>query len=219
MNNSPSPKPDAPARQRVVRTISIRPDQDRWLAEMLGGGNASAFFQSLLDQAIEGKVAPSTPGKLVGLDRAAAYMRAKEAGIYFEEDVGRVVAKWAATQAGVHVVKGRIHNTGTSFVADYSLEDKRGNVRASVLCKSSPRADRLQLALAEAMIGDQKTGKPVIVVVPYSLDEGSRMAGQFAMLGYPLVELAGLPGALAASLTCAIQVTHKARTAAAALKK
>jgi hypothetical protein len=202
-----------------VRTISIRPDQDRWLAEMLGGGNASAFFQSLLDQAIDGKVAPSAPTKDAGLDRAAAYMRAKEAGIYFEEDVGRVIAKWAATQVGVHVVKGRIHNTGSSFVADYSLEDKRGNVRCSVLCKSSPRADRLQLALAEAMIGDQKTGKPVIVVVPYSLDEGSRVAGQFAMLGYPLVELAGLPGALAANLACSVEITAKALAAAASLQK
>lgn len=179
-----------------------------------GGGNASAFFQSLLDQAIDGKVKVSSHPKDVGLERAAAYMRAKEAGMNFEEDVGRVIGKWAAGRAGVTVVKGRIHNSGTTFVADFSLEDGKGNVRCSVICKSSPRADRLQLALAEAMIGDQKTGKPVIVVVPYSLDEGSRVAGQFAMLGYPLVELTGLSGALSASLADTVDIANKARNAA-----
>ncbi len=199
---TPHPKPHGP---RIARTISIRPDQDRWLVELLGdGGNFSGLVQSLLDSCRQGEIPVRRhlggAGNYGAAQRAEAYLKAKEAGMLFEEDVGLEIARWVSTRrSAVRVSKGRIHNgSGTTFVADYSVEGAAdgAGVLASVVCKSSVRPDKLQLALAEAMIGRTKTGKPVITVVPYLTTEVAEVAGQFVQLGYALTPLAGLSDAL-----------------------
>lgn len=190
---------DAP---RIPRTISLRADQDRWLTELLGErGNLSAFMQALIDLAVRGEI--DTRKLLKGqknvdaLSRAATYLKAKEAGMLFEEDVGATVTKWLGGKRGYRVGRSRIHNgSGTSFIADFSIEREGGEVVASIVCKSSPRGDRLQLALAEAMIGQQKTQRPVITVVPYFIEEGAASAEQFKLLDYKLTDLKGLPATL-----------------------
>jgi hypothetical protein len=187
-----------PSGPRTTRTIALRPDQDRWLDELLGAkGNVSGFYQSLTDACMRGEIGTKNltqqqrdPGVLA---RVTAYLKAKEASMLFEEDVLRHLEDWSKTRRGTKVSKARIHNSmGTLFIADVSIEDEKGNVCASVVCKSSPRSDRLQLALAEAMIGQQKTGKPVITVVPYFIEEGQTVVSQFKTLNYAVTDLKGL---------------------------
>jgi hypothetical protein len=188
-------------RTRKARTLSFTPSQDQWLAELLGErGNASSFFQALVSCAMRGEI---DARKLLqgqkgsdALERAATYLKAKEASLHFEEDVASVVQKWVAPRRSLRVVKQRIHNDGTPFVADFSIERDDGTVVCSVACKSSPRADRLQLALAEAMIGNQKTSRPVVTVVPYLLESSNEVVDQFKQLGYALAELRNLPAML-----------------------
>lgn len=193
---------NAPSGPRVARTIGIRPDQDRWLAETLGeDGNLSGFVQSLLDGCRRGDIPMRQylrgPGNLSALQRAEAYLKAKEAGMLFEEDVGAEVTRWVGDKRdSVRVSKSRIHNGNGSFIADFSIETADGAVICSVVCKSNTRADRLQIALAEAMIGQSKTGKPVITVVPYLTPESHEGAEQFKLLGFRLVTLVELGSAL-----------------------
>lgn len=194
------PSPANPrADWRVSRTVSFTPEQDRYFAEALGeGGNVSEFIRQLVDASREGRVnfGPKKSGEPGALDRARAYLRAKEAGMNFEEDVGRVLEHALRRRRGLSVIKNRIHNGDGVFVADFSLEDGAGRVVASVQCKSSPRADRLNLALAEAMIGRQKTEAPVITVVPYLLAESDEVAGKFGLMGFKVVRLTELPAAV-----------------------
>lgn len=187
---------------RIPRTISLRSDQDRWLTELLGErGNLSAFMQALVDLAMRGEIDARRLLKgqrdANALSRAATYLKAKEAGMLFEEDVGAAVTKWLGGRRGLRLGRARIHNGGgTTFIADFSLEREGGEVVASIVCKSSPRGDRLQLALAEAMIGQQKTQRPVVTVVPYFIEEGAATAEQFKVLDYRLTDLKGLAATL-----------------------
>lgn len=189
---------------RIGHTVSFPPDQDLWLMELLGEeGNLSGFMQALVDVARSGKINTTELLKNqkndTALQRAKNYLRAKEAGMLFDEDVKACLEK--NVPKGVKVVKGKIYNgheTGAVFIADFSLEKENGEVLCSVVCKSSPRADRLQLALAEAMIGTQKTGKPVVTVIPYFLqdDMAEEVVRQFKMLDYSLTALPELPDAI-----------------------
>ncbi len=186
---------------RIVRSISIRPDQDLWLEDAFGGeGNASAFVRGLIDLAMDGKV-PKSAGEAgperTALERALAYQRAKEAALLFEEDVAEAVGKWARA-AGLKVTRGRIHNEtpGMVFVADFSLERGDGEVVASVCCKSSSRPDRVEMAIGEAIIGRLKTGRPVVTVMPYLTDEGRKVLEKRRPPEDITVELAGLGEAL-----------------------
>lgn len=222
------PLPDADAdhdARTFPHTITVWGYQERWLAEMglvqggegAGGkkrgagakkerGGLSGFIQALIDQARIGKIDTtallqghkSPPGSL---ERAALYMKAKEASMMFEEDVCNVVSGAIAMRRNLRVVRSRIHKTDRNlFVADVSVETRDGAVQASIQCKSSPRIDRLQLALAEAQIGATVTGKPVITVCPYFIEESARALKGFATLKHPCVELDGLRAALEAAL-------------------
>lgn len=191
----------APQGVRIGKTISFRPDQDRWLTETFGEkGNVSAFFQSLLDGVIAGKIDArtllNTQKDRSPLQRAEAYLKAKEASMLFEEDVATCVNKWLNGHRALRVVRGRIHNEIGTFVADFSIENSSGEVAFSIQCKSNARSDRLQLALAEAMIGAQKTSRPVVTVVPYFVEEGEPVVQQFRFLGYTIVDIKGLVNAL-----------------------
>jgi molybdopterin-binding protein len=182
---------------RVTRSIAFRPDQDLWLTELLGTkGNVSGLFQALTDLAMRGEVDVPALVKQQkdqsALARATAYLRAKEAAMLFEEDVMRCLENWTRGRKGLKVTKSRIHNGAMLFIADVSIEDAEGNVVASVVCKSSPRADRLQLALAEAIIGQQKTGKIVITAVPYFIEESALALSQFKSMGLCVADLKGL---------------------------
>jgi hypothetical protein len=189
---------------RIGRNISFQPHQDAWLTSLLGEkGNLSAFIQGLVELARNGKV--DTRDVMKGLPqmdvvtRAAHYLKAKEAAMLFEEDVFAAVGR--ALVRGQKAVRGRIFNeSGPTFIADVCVESEKGELFASIICKSSPRADRLQLALAEAMIGQQKTGHPVITVVPYLIVDAAvnEVVGQFMTLGYALTTIAGIPEALKA---------------------
>lgn len=169
-------RPGNPA-ARIVRSISIRPDQDRWLEDAFSGeGNVSAFVRGLVDLAMEGKVPTVKAGsgpERTALERAMAYQRAKEAALIFEDDVAEIVGSWAKG-AGLKVTRARIHNEtpGMVFVADLSVVRDDGSVVCSVCCKSSSRPDRVEMALGEAIIGRLRTGRPVITVLPYLTDEG-----------------------------------------------
>lgn len=200
---SPAGTPAAPSNEtRLTRTISFPPYQDRWLEETLGErGNVSALMQYLVGLVMDGKVdlkeaiLGSQKGE-TALERAAKYQRAKEASMSFEEDVAAVLIKWIRGRK-LRLTRGRVHNGhGTTFVADFSIEKESGEVVCSVNCKSSSRPDRLQLALAEAMIGNGKTGKPVITVVPYFVEESSQVAEQFKLVGYVLSDLKGCAAGL-----------------------
>lgn len=201
-NHSKTRIEDAPA-IRISRSVSFPPDQDKWLTGLLGErGNLSGFLQALVDVARSGKINTEELLKnqkdTTVMQRAVSYLKAKEAAMLFEEDVEACLLK--TITRGQKIVQGRIWNESTSiFIADFSVENDRGEVICSVVCKSSPRADRLQLALAEAMIGTQKTGRPVITVVPYFIEEGGprEVSQQFGFLGYPLTELSKLPDAVA----------------------
>jgi len=201
---------------RVARTISVPAEQDRWLTELLGkDGNLSAFVQTLIGCAQRGEIDPDTlvrgQRKDATQSRAYAYLRAKEAGMLFEEDVAALIKEALARKSNTHVVRGRIHNSGGStYVADFSIECCGGKgtpqaLACSVQCKSSPRASRLQMALAEAMIGHQKTNKPVITVVPYFTAESEPVLQQFKLLGYPICTLSGLAEEMQ---KCIDYVTH-----------
>lgn len=187
---------------RVSRTVSITPDQDRWLTEEFLGerGNFSALVQAVIDALREGALDPKPLLKnqkdRSTQARAEAYLKAKEAAMVFEEDVSAAVMKWLGTKRGLRVSRNRIHNGTGTFIADISIEQPGGAVVCSVVCKSNPRPDRLQLALAEAMIGNQKTGRPVISVVPYLTPESADAADKFKLNGYKLVVLADLIPAL-----------------------
>ena len=89
---------------RITRTISIRPDQDLWISEVTEGRTVSRFIQALLDAAIAGafdlEKLKNAEGS--GIDRALTYLKAKEAGIMFEEDVAQVLKEWSKGQAGRH---------------------------------------------------------------------------------------------------------------------
>lgn len=187
---------------RIARTISFSPEQDRYLSETTQDGNVSEYVRQLIDAAREGRVAfgPKTEGESSGVERARAYHRAKEASMAFEEDVFGVVQRGIAGRKSLRVVRNRIHNGDGVFCADVSIEDAEGKVILSIQCKSSPRADRLNLALAEAMIGHQKTGAPVITVTPYLLPGSDEVASRYDMLGYVLVRLSDLLETLDMSL-------------------
>ena len=192
----------APVRPvRITRTISIRPDQDIWVTNITGGGNVSRFMQAMLDAAMAGafdlnKLQAGSGG---GIDRAMTYLKAKEAGIMFEEDVAQVVQKWCKGRRGLAVTRNKLHSEGIPFVSDFWVEHGKEPL-FSVACKSSSRDDRLQLALGEAIIGVQRTGRPVITVVPYFMESGRETREQFKALKLPLVELTGLTAALDAAV-------------------
>lgn len=185
---------------RITRTISIRPDQDIWVTNVTEGGNVSRFMQAMLDAAMAGAfdLNKLQGAQGSGIERAMTYLKAKEAGIMFEEDVAQVIQKWAKGRRGVSVTRNKLHPEGVPFVSDFWVEHGKEPL-FSVACKSSSRDDRLQLALGEAIIGVQRTGRPVITVVPYFLDSGQDSRDQFKALKLPLVELAGLPAALDAA--------------------
>ena len=187
---------------RLIRTISVPPDQDRWLVEMIGdGGNLSAFIQTLIEAARSGAidsrhlVKRGSPGAIS--EQAIAYLKATEGVLHFEEDVFAIVKGWVAGKRGLRVRQRRLHDVGGVFLADISVESANGAVVLSVSCKPSPRSDRLQLALGEAVIGSQKTGKPVVTVVPYFLAESRAATEQFKSLGLALCEFRELPTILA----------------------
>jgi hypothetical protein len=186
---------------RITRTVSLRPDQDQWIDEITGGGNVSALFQALIDAASSGAfdISKLKSSKGGTIDRAMTYLRAKEAGIMFEEDVAEQLKRWAAGRRNVTISRSKIHNDGIPFVADFSVE-RGGEVLCSVCCKSSSRTDRLQLALGEAIIGTQRTGRPVITVVPYFVEASRQSQEQFKALKLSLVELAGFAAALDAAV-------------------
>jgi len=191
------------AEWRRPRTVSLTPDQERYITETLGeNANVSAYMRQLVDAAREGRVnfGPKKEGETSAMDRARAYHKAKEAGMNFEEDVGRVLDTLFKKDKSVRVVKNRIHNGDSVFVADFSIERVDGTVLLSVVCKSSPRADRLNLALAEAMIGTQKTKAPVLSVVPYLLTESDEVTAKFGMLGYKIARLSELETTVAGML-------------------
>lgn len=188
------------------RTVSIPVEQDRFVAELIGAdGNFSGLVQSLIAGIQDGRI----PRDLVSegqapdvAERAKAYLKAKEAGLLFEEDVAGFLIRWMAGRRGVNVSRSRIHNSGGStFIADFSVERVKGEVVASVVCKSSPRADRLQLALAESLIGAMKTGRPVITVVPYVLEESAPVLAMFNATGHRVCTLAELPKVLETVMT------------------
>jgi hypothetical protein len=203
MSSSPS-TPRKPDGGRIARTISFTPDQDQYLIETVGeSGNVSEFVRAVVDAARTGRVSISAiqAAENPALERARAYHRAKESGMSFEEDVGRVLDAVFKKDRTVRVVRSRVHNGEGVFVADFSVEDPKGGVLLSLQCKSSPRPDRLNLALAEAMIGSQKTKAPVVTVIPYNLPESREAESQFAQLSYTIVtleELAEKIGALVA---------------------
>ena len=166
-------------------------------------GNYSAFFQSLVDAVINGIVSPEAvlarSGKGDSQERALAYLRAKEAGMLFEEDVAALVELWLSEhpKGGCRLSRNRIFNTGgTTYVADFCFENGKAKAGVPVLClqcKSSPRPDRLELALAESLIGHQKTGGATIVtVVPYLTSEAEAVLPKFAGLGFAVVTLSQL---------------------------
>lgn len=197
-NSTPDSTPEGKQRKsewRIPRTISFSPEQDKHITEVVGeDGNASEYVRSLVDAASEGRIImkPRQPNESLSVERARAYHRAKEAGMAFEDDVGRALDSVFKRDKTIHVVRSRVHNGDGVFVADFSVENNRGVVLVSIQCKSSPRPDRLELALAEAMIGSQKTKAPVITVIPYTLPECRVAEGQFAALKYDLVELSDL---------------------------
>lgn len=192
--------------QKPRRTVSLPVEQDRFVAELIGAdGNFSGLVQSLIAGVQDGRI----PRDLVSggqsadvAERAKAYLKAKEAGLLFEEDVAGFLIRWMAGRRGLSVTRSRIHNSGGStFIADFSIERAKGEVVASVVCKSSPRAERLQLALAESLIGAMKTGRPVITVVPYVLEESAPVLAMFGATGHRVCTLAELPKALEAVMT------------------
>lgn len=204
--NPPTAGPDSSG-PKLRTTIGLRPDQDRWLSELLGEkGNVSAFFQNTIDAMMQGIVdlKPLMKGQrdLSAVVRAEMYLKAKEAALYFEEDVGECIERWLNNNGrrAMHVTRNRIHNGTGTFVADFSIENGTSDVIFSVQCKSSPRSDRLQLALAEAMIGTQKTGKPVLSVVPYLTSDSTEVQKQFPLVGQKLVVLSDLTNAMDALL-------------------
>jgi len=182
---------------RINRTISIRPDQDLWISEVTEGRTVSRFIQALLDAAIAGafdlEKLKNAEGS--GIDRALTYLKAKEAGIMFEEDVAQVLKEWSKGKRAVTITRNKVHREGVPFVSDFWVE-VAGKVICSVACKSSSREDRLQLALGEAIIGTQRTGRPVITVVPYFMESARDTRGQFKALKLGLIELNGLVKAL-----------------------
>lgn len=193
------PKKPARGNWRIPRTVSLNPDQDRYLTELLGAnGNVSEYLRNLVDAAREGRLALPHAGssdETNTLNRARLYHKAKEAGMHFEEDTGAVLDGLLKTGgSGLKVVRNRIHNGDGVFVADFSVEKPDGTVVFSVVCKSSPRPDRLALALAEAMIGVQKTGAPVVTVVPYLMAASDDAAARFTLNGFRLCRLSELAG-------------------------
>jgi hypothetical protein len=198
-----------PEKETVARrTISLPLAQDRFVAELIGAdGNFSGLVQTLIAGVQDGRIPKGvvTGGQSAGVaERARAYLRAKEAGLLFEEDVAAFLIRWLSGRRGLSVSRSRIHNSGGSaFIADFSIERPKGDgeVVASVVCKSSPRADKLQLALAEAIIGSTKTTRPVITVVPYVLDESAPVVALFAATGHRVCTLAELPKALESVMT------------------
>lgn len=187
---------------RVVRTVSIPAPLDRWINNLLDGdgekkGKFSTLVQRLLSALHEGNIPRSVveeDGNLT-LERAAAYLKAKEASMNFERDVASVIEEWKSSQkklkTKISVVRNRIHNDGSPFIADFSVQLGE-EILCSVSCKSSPQPDRLQLALGEAIIGRQKTGKPVVTVVPYFLSRTSQAQTVFESMGLPIVGVTDL---------------------------
>jgi hypothetical protein len=193
---------------RASRTISVRPDQDAWLDELFPErGKVSEFFRALLDKVILGqvKLEPGDTGDpKTATARARAYMMAKEAAITFEDDVVRILTDALPKKAGFRIDRNAVFNEdGVVYLADAAVRRADGSVVLAAGCKSNPRPDRLELALGEAIIGKQKTGAPVLVVVPYLLDESAEVADKFRAVGAELVTIGDFGDRAAALLAAA----------------
>jgi hypothetical protein len=184
---------------RMIRTLSLRPDQEMWFTELFGTkrGQVSAFIRSLIDAARAGAIdlKKFKPSKSHTIDRATAYLRAKEAGLMFDADVGYFLENYFKSSK-FKIVKHKIYNGDQSlFIADFSVELDKTTI-CSIVCKSNAHPDRLQLSLGEAIIGQQKTNKTVITCVPYFIDSSNEAIGQFKAIGLPLTDLKGLKSIL-----------------------
>lgn len=156
-------------KMRIPRTISFDPDTDRILVEAAESeGNLSAAVRTAI-HTVYGSSAQPPFGDQSHLDRAKNYMKAKEAGMAFERHVGEMIRELR----GDYDIKGGTvwESGGSACVVDYWIECDHG--RWGVVCKSHVSKDRIQLALAECMIGLPRIAKgaELIVVIPYHTPE------------------------------------------------
>lgn len=211
---SEDPPPRNPKAKTFPHSIHLPVYQEEWVLNLLGDDDRelSGLIQAMFDEAIAGRLDAAALAKnLKGRDaqeRATAYLRAQEASMSFEEDVAAIVARvfktLRGTKRGLRLARRRIHKSDTNtFIADLSLEDRRGGVVASIVCRSSPREDRLQLGLAIATIGARLTGAPVLTVCPYFIEDSAATVAQFKTRELPITDLAGLSNFITGTIEAA----------------
>lgn len=165
----PSSKTEESKETRIPRTISLLPRHEQILADVAKlrpeiAKNASLLFQELLES-----VDPHT-------GRAGSYLEARDQAIDFEEDIAALVEEAGFTVRRNAKVNGNGHRV--------DLLVSSGKLQAVVELKSSGRRDRLELAIASAILLARQCGLPVTVCVPVVLED--ELTKVFASLGVGL---------------------------------
>jgi hypothetical protein len=153
-------------------------------ADVTHGGNKSEYVREILE-IVEG-LKQSEPPTGSHVRRAADYMEAKLASLNFEADVGEVLRRAFKDRSVSTQVK--LQSGADPYVADFVVEYE--GARVIVECKSSPRRERLELALGQAILAKHRTGLPVVTVVPYFIPghEGATKLFEAALLPLVTVE-------------------------------
>lgn len=159
----------------------------REAADLMYKGNVNAFFIDVVEKALhpfghkaEEKQSAGAP-KVEG-ERLRDYLLTKGAAMTFEDDVFDALAKCYGAE---NVKKGVKYSGTLPFVADFQV--RTYDKVFSVVCKSSPKKNRLQLAVAESIIGRTVSMTEVAVVVPYFTEDVRSQLPAFEASGVRLL--------------------------------
>lgn len=166
---------------RITKCLSIRPDQDIWLAQTLGDGNVSKLVRGLLDAVRDGRIDPSLVAESPGV---VDYLKARRAGSSLDRDIGDVIAK-----ARLKVDAGE--------PGEWVVRRPDGGQPLVIAGQSDASEDGVASAAARLLIAKQtaKAGAGILVV-PYLRAAGEASGKPFAALGIRVVEFRDFEAAL-----------------------
>jgi hypothetical protein len=161
----------------VRRTLSLDAETDRLLVEATEvTGNISETVRHAIHAVYDAGIYGGDRDVVSKhINRATAYMKAKQAGMAFDAHIGDLVR-----QLRPDVVAGKQFNAGGSvFCSDYWVPSETKPI--AIVCKSHVSEDSLLLALGECLVGVPRVGPKaeIWVLIPYATQESERVRISF----------------------------------------